>query len=227
MVKKQTENIRETRNIALLTLTKLAKSQNNQTGRHLERIAEYSLRLAESLRVTTTGSINGDFIAHLYKSSLLHDIGKVGIPDSVLLKQGPLTPDEWAVMRTHTTIGGDTLREVIGKFKRHTFLAVATEIAYSHHERWDGGGYPAGLAGEAILLSARLVALADAYDAITSERPYKPAFDHSEAIRRITIDRRCHFDPAVVNAFLACQQDFARIQARLQDRHLAARTAPA
>jgi putative two-component system response regulator len=221
MVAEQTEEIGQTRDIAILTLAKLAESRDNETGLHLERMAAFSRRLAEVLAGQGRHrEVTAEFVEHLHKSSPLHDIGKVGIPDAILLKPGPLNPEEAAIMRTHTTIGGDTLRQVLERFSGRTFLAMGMEIAYSHHERWDGKGYPAGLAGGDIPLPARIVALADAYDAITSDRPYKRAFDHLEAIRRLTIDRGKHFDPVVVDAFLRCADDFAAIYRQLRDRAL-------
>jgi putative two-component system response regulator len=218
MVREQTEEIAQTRDIALLTLAKLAESRDNETGLHLERMAAYSRLLAEALRAGPYApQVAGDFIEHLFKSSPLHDIGKVGIPDSILLKPGPLTAEEFAVMRTHAANGGDTLRAVLRHYSQRTFLDMAMEICYHHHERWDGKGYPHGLAGDAIPLPARIVAVADAYDAITSDRPYKRAFDHAEAVRRITVDRDRHFDSVLVDAFLACAAEFPRIQARFKD----------
>ena len=218
MVLEQTVEIRQTRDIALMTLARLAESRDHATGQHLERMAAYSRRLAEELAGGVySGSIGTGFVEHLYKSSPLHDIGKVGIPDSILLKQGPLTAEERQVMRQHPEIGGDTLRSVVEQFRGNTFLTMGMEIAYSHHERWDGRGYPFGLAGDKIPLAARLVAVADAYDAITSRRPYKGPFGHEEAVRRITVDRGLHFDPALVDGFLACHQDFDAIRQRLTD----------
>lgn len=218
MVKAQTVEIRQTRDIALLTLARLAESRDVDTGRHLERMAEYSRLLAQSAsREPGIGPITGEFVEHLYKSSPLHDIGKVGIPDSILLKPGPLGPDEMTVMRRHPEIGGDTLRDVIERYDGHRFLRMGMEIAYSHHEHWDGSGYPRGLAGPQIPLAARIVTLADAYDTITSRRPYKAAFDHDEAVRRIARDRGTHFDPVLVDVFLRCHRDFAEIRGRFTD----------
>jgi putative two-component system response regulator len=219
MVQEQTEEIRETRDMALLTLAKLAESRDSETGHHLERMAEYSRHLAEELRAGAYGpQVTPEFVEHLYKSSPLHDIGKVGIPDAILLKPGPLTAGEFAIMQTHTTIGGDTLRAVIEKFRPRTFLTMGMEIAYGHHERWNGSGYPGGRRGTEIPLAARIVALTDAYDCITSVRPYKPVFDHAEAVRRVVVDREKHFDPVLVDAFLRCQQGFLEIQRRLKDQ---------
>ena len=217
MVREQTEEIRETRDIALLTLAKLAESRDPETGLHLDRIAEYSRHLAEGLRDGPYASeVTDEFVDHLHKSSPLHDIGKVGIPDAILLKPAPLTPNELLFMRRHTTIGGDTLRSVIEKFSGRSFLHMAMEICYSHHERWDGSGYPAGTGGTAIPLPARVVALADAYDAITSARPYKPPLPHEEAMRRITLDRARHFDPVLVDSLLQSHEAFIEIARRLR-----------
>jgi len=228
MVHEQTAEIRRTRDIALVTLAKLAESRDNATGQHLERMAAYSRRLAEQLAGGPyAGQVADDFIDHLFKSSPLHDIGKVGIPDSILRKPGPLDPGEREVMRTHPQIGGDTLRKVIERYKGNTFLSMGMEIAYHHHERWDGAGYPRGLAAERIPLAARIVAVADAYDAITSERPYKAGCDHGEAVRRIALDRGRHFDPVLVDSFLDCQRDFPAIRSRFLDPPTAARTAAA
>jgi putative two-component system response regulator len=209
MVHEQTMEIRQTRDIALFTLAKLAESRDNATGQHLERMAAYSRRLAEQLAAGPyRGQIAEDFVDHLFKSSPLHDIGKVGIPDSILRKPGPLDEGERAVMRTHPQIGGDTLRKVIEQFRGNTFC---------HHEHWNGGGYPYKLTGEHIPLAARIVAVADAYDAITSQRPYKDRYEHGEAVRLIAVDRGRHFDPVLVDAFLDCEGELDGIRRRFLD----------
>lgn len=219
MVLEQTEEIRATRDVALMTLAKLAESRDNETGLHLERIAAYSQRLAEGLaHLSPEIGISDSFVEQLHKSSPLHDIGKVGIPDAILLKSAPLTPCEFEVMKTHAEIGGDTLRSGIGPGDKHSFLIMAMEIAYSHHERWDGWGYPDRLSGSSIPLAARIVALADSYDALTSDRPYKRALSADEATRRIVADRGAHFDPSIVDSFLTCRKDFSAILARLGDK---------
>ncbi len=150
-------------------------------------------------------------------SSALHDIGKVAVPDAILLKPGALSDEQFAVMRTHTTIGGDTLRQIIERYQGHDYLSMAMDIAYSHHEKWDGTGYPQGLRGEEIPLAARIVAACDAYDAITSVRSYKKAFSHEEALRRIAVDRGTHFDPAVADALESCAEDFRSVGRQLRD----------
>lgn len=225
-VDQKTEEIRTTRDIALLTLAKLAESRDSETGLHLERMPEYSRILAETLSHGPYGDrVDQEFIEWVFKSSPLHDIGKVGIPDDILRKPGPLTDEERGIMRTHTTIGGDTLRSVLDKFTGQSFLNMAMEICYAHHERWDGQGYPKGLAGAQIPLPARIVALADAYDAITSVRPYKPAYDHQEAVRRIVVDKGKHFDPVLVEAFMEAEERFAIIKVQLQTGPLPTRQA--
>jgi putative two-component system response regulator len=218
MVRDQTLEIRETRDIALFTLARLAESRDIETGRHLERMAEYSRVLAEAVRhEADLPALSEDFVEQVHKSSPLHDIGKVGIPDGILLKPGRLEPAEMAVMRRHPEIGGDTLRDVIERYVDHEFLRMGMEIAYYHHERWDGSGYPRGLSGSDIPLAARIVALADAYDTITSRRPYKAAFGHDEAVRRIAKDRGTHFDPVLVDVFLRYHRDFAEVRDELMD----------
>lgn len=216
-VLEKTEEIRRTRDMALMTLAKLAESRDSETGMHLERMAEYSRILGDAIREGAySDEVDDEFVDWLFKSSPLHDIGKVGIPDSILRKPGPLDAEEAAIMRNHTTIGGDTLRSVLEQFSGSSFLNMAMEIAYYHHERWDGEGYPHGLAGERIPLAARIVSIADAYDAITSRRPYKNPLDHSEAVRRIRIDCGKHFDPEIVAAFERCESEFAVVQRRMQ-----------
>lgn len=224
MVSEQTDQIRQTRDIAVFTLARLAESRDNETGLHLERMAEYSRRLAEELKSSEGSAVTTEYLEQLYKSSPLHDIGKVGIPDSILLKPGPLTSIEFRIMQRHTTIGGDTLRSVIERFSGQTFLTMAMEIAYSHHEKWDGSGYPHGLVGRDIPLSARVVALADAYDAITSARPYKDALDHESATERICRDVGKHFDPELVAAFDRCHEEFVDIRRGLMAQEKARST---
>ena len=220
MVEEQTQEIRRTRDIALMTLAKLAESRDSETGLHLERMQEYSRLLANNMRNGPyADQVDDEFVEWVFKSSPLHDIGKVGIPDAILRKPGPLTPEELETMRAHTTIGGDTLRSVLERFRGQSFLSMAMEIAYSHHERWDGGGYPAGLSEQEIPLAARIVAVADAYDAITSPRPYKGAISHEEAVRRIRVDRGEHFDPVLVDTFLACADRFDRVRQKMMDAH--------
>lgn len=217
-VTEKNRELESTRDMALLAMARLAESRDRQTGAHLERMAEYSRILARSLQSGPyAGQITAELVERLYKSAPLHDIGKVGIPDAILLKEGPLTPDEMQIVRGHTEIGGDTLQGLTASMPDAAFLAMAIEIAYQHHEKWDGSGYPKGLAGEEISLPARIVAVADAYDVITSARPYKPAFGHREAVRRIVGDRAKHFDPVITDAFLECHRELNRIRQQIRN----------
>ncbi|EHA1125374.1 HD domain-containing protein, partial [Vibrio navarrensis] len=161
--------------------------------------------------------LTAKYIDLLYKSAPLHDVGKVGIPDSVLLKPGKLTDEEFAIMKGHPQIGADALSIAEKRMGSSSFLRVAKEISLTHHEKWDGSGYPNQLSGEEIPLSGRLMALADVYDALISKRVYKPAFSHEKAREIILEGRGKHFDPQVVDAFLAVEQDFCAIAARYKD----------
>ena len=160
-----------------------------------------------------------DAIDLLYKSAPLHDVGKVGIPDSILLKPGKLTDEEFVVMKTHAQLGADALEIAEARLGSNSFLRYAREIAACHHEKWDGTGYPRQLKGDDIPLSARLMALADVYDALISKRVYKPAFDHDKAKSIILEGDGSHFDPRVIEAFLSCENDFIDIAAEYKDDH--------
>lgn len=211
----QTETIRQTRDVAIFTLAKLAELRDDATGKHMQRIGEYCRLLAGELARRGVMGLDGEFVEQIHRSSQLHDIGKVAVPDAILLKQGPLSPEDQEVMQAHVTVGGDALRAVLERYDSPSFLSMAMDIAYSHHEKWDGTGYPQGLAGDAIPLAARIVAVADAYDALTSDRPYQDSVAHPEAVERIRRDRGSHFDPAVVDTFLSVEADIRRIRADL------------
>ena len=154
----------------------------------------------------------------LFKSAPLHDIGKVGIPDNILLKPGKLSDDEFAIMKTHANLGSESLEVAENELGSSSFLRYAREIAISHHERWDGTGYPCKLQGEQIPLSGRLMAVADVYDALISKRVYKPAFSHEEAKKIIVEGRGTHFDPRIVDVFLASETRFQEIAGEFEDR---------
>lgn len=203
----------------IFALAKLAEQRDNETGRHLERVSAYCRMLACGLREDGhfRAMLTDTWIAVLEKSAPLHDIGKVGIPDHILLKPGKLDADEWETMKQHPTIGADTLRSVLATVGEQPFLTMSLEIAWCHHERWDGSGYPRQLAADAIPLSARILALADVYDALTSERPYKPAWTHAAAVEFIARGSGSHFDPRVASAFLARAERFDRVRAELAD----------
>jgi putative two-component system response regulator len=162
-------------------------------------------------------NVDAEFIRYLYLTSPLHDIGKVGIPDAILLKSERLTEHEYEVMKTHTTIGAKTLEDALSQFPNATFLAVARDIAHAHHEKWDGTGYPRGLEGDAIPLAARVLALADVYDALRSRRPYKLPMTHEQASAVIEQGSGRHFDPRVIRAFQSVQSTFARIAEAMGD----------
>jgi PAS domain S-box-containing protein len=211
------KKVQSARNATILGLAKLAEYRDADTGAHLERIREYSKVLAEELakKPEYAGYITPEYIDDIYNSSILHDIGKVGVPDAILLKPGKLTPEEFDVMKRHSALGGEALRAVETKIEGQSFLTLGKEIAFYHHEKWDGTGYPRGLKGDQIPLSARIVALADVYDALTSKRVYKEAFSHQAAKDIIVETCGTHFAPDVVDSFLAHEEDFRRIREEL------------
>jgi putative two-component system response regulator len=194
----------EGREMMIFSLAKLAESRDDDTGEHLERVREISKLLAAELAQTPkfANVIDGQFIQLIYLTSPLHDIGKVGIPDNILNKPGKLTPEEFEAMKEHTRIGGETLRASAQAYSEASFLWMAYEIAINHHERWDGNGYPNKLSGEQIPLSARIVSVADVYDALRSKRVYKPPFSHEKSVEIILEGKGTQFDPDVVDAFV-------------------------
>ena len=213
------KDVEAARTGTILGLAKLAEYRDEDTGAHLERIREYTRILAEELSRTSKYKeyINQEYIGDIYFSSILHDIGKVGIPDSILLKPAGLSKEEFEVIKRHSVIGGDVLSQVNAKVRGQSFLTIGTQIAYFHHEKWDGSGYPKGLKGEEIPLSARIVSLADVYDALTSKRIYKEAYSHDKALKIIEREAGKHFDPDVVEAFLVNQDRFDRIRQEMQE----------
>ncbi len=198
----------------IMGLAKLAEYRDESTGIHLERIQEYTKVIASTMSTYPNYNdyITEDYVQDIYQSSILHDIGKVGIPDSILLKPGRLSPEEFEIIKRHCKIGGDALSAVETRIEGQSFLSLGKEIAYHHHERWDGTGYPDRLKGEKIPLSARQVALADVYDALTSERAYKKAYSHEMAKEIIVQSRGTHFDPEIVDAFLDRENEFKEIR---------------
>ena len=213
IVKQRTEQIAETRDIAVFALAKLTESRDPETGYHLERIRSYSQIIAEHLAKEGPyrDRIDDEFLENLYRSSPLHDIGKVGIPDSILLKPGLLSVTEFDEMKKHSIIGEKAIRMAVMQGRSGGFLDMAAEIARSHHERFDGSGYPDGLKGEDIPLSARIVALADVYDAITSCRVYKSAVEHDVARGMVEAESGKHFDPVILEAFLSRWEDILEV----------------
>ena len=208
----------ESREMALFALAKLAESRDNETGAHLERVREYSRLLAGALRASGRADVDEEFVRNIYLTSPLHDIGKVGIPDAVLLKPARLSDREFEIMKGHTLIGAETLDAVL-KFSPGTeFLVMSRDIALTHHEHWAGGGYPRGIRGEDIPLAGRIVALADVYDALTSKRVYKGAFTHEVATGIILGASGQQFDPAVVATFVDLQSKFNAVRERFAPR---------
>ncbi len=191
--------------VSIHALARLAETRDPETGKHLRRTQEYVLTLARALRSHPrfTSYLDERTINALAQSAPLHDIGKVGIPDHILLKPGKLTPEEWEIMKTHAELGSNAIAQAEADAEKPVeFLAIAKLIARSHHEKWDGSGYPDGLAGDRIPIAARLMALADVFDALTCKRVYKPAFSFDEAYRIIVEGKAKHFDPDVVDAFI-------------------------
>lgn len=218
--RKQVEkNLLSSKLATILGLAKLAEFRDTDTGEHLERIQEYTKALALKLanKQKYANYITTEYIEDIYRSSVLHDIGKVGIPDSILLKPEKLTPEEFELIKPHSKIGGDTLKIIDSKFEYQSFLTMAKEIAYSHHEKWNGKGYPKGLAGEKIPLSARIVALADVYDALTTVRCYKDSLPHEKAREIIVKESGMHFDPEIVTVFQTIESEFERISIEMQN----------
>ena len=212
----------DTRDLTIFALAKLAATRDTETGEHLERMREYCQVLASELSKTAKYGkiINGDFIETLYRTSPLHDIGKVGVPDGILQKPGPLTKDEFDIMKTHARLGAETLNAAIAQNPEAGFLRMARDIALTHHEKYDGSGYPQGLAGEDIPLPGRIVAVADAYDALTTKRVYKASCSHERASEIIIQDSGSHFDPDVVTAFQKSEAQFIAIQRYFSDEGL-------
>ncbi|MFL5328549.1 MAG: response regulator [Gemmataceae bacterium] len=202
------------RNALVLALAEIVNYRDTETGSHLLRLQYYCSLLADEARKLPSfaSQIDRYFVEMLACCAPLHDIGKVGLPDNILLKPGKLTPDERIVMQTHTTMGAETLEKVARQhgFARG-FLQMGIEITRHHHERFDGTGYSDRLAGEAIPLSARIVAIADVYDALRSPRVYKPAFSHEKTVQIMTQESAGHFDPALLSVFISCAAQFDRI----------------
>ncbi|WP_159077415.1 HD-GYP domain-containing protein [Polynucleobacter rarus] len=214
------QNTIKTEKQFLETLNSLAKARDGETGNHIIRTQHYVKLLAQRLQSSGTylEQISNEYIEALFSSAPLHDIGKIGIPDSILLKKGPLTDEEWSIMKTHAFIGEsvmDSAKMDIGAGSK--VVEIAIKIAGGHHEKWDGSGYPRGLSGQVIPLEARIMALADMYDALVTERPYKKAWTHEKAMAEIISKRGNHFDPAVVDAFIAEQEAFKEVASNFRD----------
>lgn len=213
------EEVKTTRDVAIISLSALAESRDNETGAHILRTQEYIRALANYLSQfgQHKALLTPSYIELLYKSAPLHDVGKVGIPDSILLKPGKLTDEEFEIMKGHPEIGAQALSMAEKQLGSNSFLQLAKEISLTHHEKWDGSGYPNQLSGQDIPLSGRLMAIADVYDALISERVYKKAFSHEKAKAIILEGNGSHFDPELVDAFLAIEHEFVAIADKYRD----------
>jgi response regulator RpfG family c-di-GMP phosphodiesterase len=206
------------RGALVLALAKLVEARSNETGGHLLRLQRYSSVLSEAAARTPpfAARLSPDVRQAIEQAAPLHDIGKVAVPDAILNKPGKLTADEYDLMKQHAAAGADTLAEVCRQYQfASAFLYTAREIARSHHEKWNGRGYPDGLAGEAIPLSARVVALADVYDALRSPRVYKRGYSHAEAVQIILNESPGHFDPNLAAVFADVHSQFEQVYAEL------------
>lgn len=218
-VRERTQEILMIQQATLMSFATLAEYRDMETGAHIRRIKEYSRILAETLQKNNRykNYITDQYIDLLYASSPLHDIGKVGIPDAILLKAGKLTEEEYEIMKNHTTFGKKAIETVENDLMKLPFLHLAKEIAYSHHEKYDGTGYPRGLVGDEIPLSGRIVAAADVFDGLVSRRVYKPPFSLSKALEIIIQGKGTHFDPDVVDALLASMERICEIGVQQAD----------
>jgi len=213
MVREKTSELIITRDVTIETLGSLAECRNLETGYHIKRTMNYVRLLAEKLQNHPNFKhlLSDDRIEDFWKSAPLHDIGKVGVPDSILMKPGKLTPEEFAEMQKHTIYGRDALAGATSKLGPNSFLKIAQEMAYTHHERWDGLGYPQGLKGTEIPVSGRLMAVADVYDALITRRVYKPAFSYHQTVEIIRNDSGKAFDPEIVEVFLKYKDNIHHI----------------
>jgi response regulator RpfG family c-di-GMP phosphodiesterase len=213
-----TRTLQRERGAAIRTLARLAEYRDSETGFHLQRICEYTRLVAAGVfeRSPYTFKITREYGDDISLSSMLHDIGKVKLPDSILLKPGTLDAAEWELMKRHTVFGWEVLHKADRELGEQSFLTLAATIALSHHERYDGSGYPQGITAEAIPLSARICALTDVYDALTTSRPYKEAWTHERAADEILRQSGSHFDPVLVEIFRDVHGQFADVRSRFQ-----------
>lgn len=217
IVQEKIHEISDAQLATIIALATLAESRDDATGGHIKRTQDFCMAIAEQLRKNSeySAQIDNKFVNNLYFAAPLHDIGKVGISDAILLKPGKLTQEEFEIMKSHVTIGVKTLESIIERFPDYEFLNMGIAITRYHHEKWDGNGYPDGLVGQKIPLCARIMALADVYDALRSKRPYKEAFSHDLSCKIIYESAGSHFDPVVVEAFRAINYELSCICDRL------------
>jgi putative two-component system response regulator len=219
-VSKRTREVEAIQDVTILAMASLAETRDSDTGNHIRRTQFYVKALAEKLQNHPRFShyLTAHNIAMLYRSAPLHDIGKVGIPDRILLKPGRFEPEEFEIMKRHSALGRDAIEHAERSLGTNVeFLSMAKEIALSHHEKWDGSGYPEGLAKDDIPISARLMAIADVYDSLISRRIYKDGMSHEKATAIILEGKSAHFDPDIVDAFIAIQDEFQAIALRYAD----------
>jgi putative two-component system response regulator len=219
-VTKRTRELMAVQDVTIQVMASLAETRDSDTGNHIRRTQHYVKVLAEKLRhhPRFKESLTEHTIDMLFKSAPLHDIGKVGVPDRILLKPGKFTIEEFEIMKTHTTLGRDAIEAAERQLgMKVEFLTMAKDIAYFHQEKWDGSGYPTGARGDAIPVSARLMAVADVYDALISRRVYKEGVPHHKAVSIIAEGRGGHFDPDIVDAFIQVQEAFRQIAERYAD----------
>lgn len=219
-VQKRAKEVSIAQYITILTLASLAETRDTETGNHLKRTQHYIKILAEALKEHPRFGdfLNDAMIDMLFRAAPLHDIGKVGIADKILMKPAALSYEEFEIMKTHTTLGKEAIEHAEAEIGIEVaYLKTAKEIAYAHHENYDGSGYPLGLRGDDIPVSARFMALADVYDALSSRRVYKEAFSHEKSVEIIVQNRGVKFDPDIVEAFLAHEDDFKEIARRYTD----------
>ena len=219
-VLKRTREVQTIQDVTIVAMASLAETRDNETGNHIRRTQNYVRVLAKQMQTHPRfrDVLTDETIELLYKSAPLHDIGKVGIPDRILLKPGKLTPEEFEIMKTHTTLGRDAILAAEARLDvSNSFLSLAREIAYSHQEKWDGSGYPEGLSGDDIPVSARLMAVADVYDALISRRVYKAPLSHDDAVAVIVEGSGAHFDPDLVAGFVELESEFRAIAQQFSD----------
>jgi putative two-component system response regulator len=218
-VKERTKLIERTNSATIYCLAALAETRDPETGQHIKRTQEYIRELALELRKNKEYEdvLTYEYIELLYKSAPLHDIGKVGVKDSILLKPGKLTDEEFDEMKKHTIYGGESLMVGIKELGEESFLTLAKEIALTHHEKWDGSGYPNGMSKKEIPISGRIMALSDVYDALISKRVYKGAFTHEEAKKIIIESKGTHFDPDIVDTFIKVEAKFIEIMEKFRE----------
>ena len=212
-LEERTREIRQTQNVAIYCLASLAETRDNETGNHIHRTQHYVKALSMQLKEHPKfhDVLTDEYIDLLYKSAPLHDIGKVGVPDRILLHPGPLNAEDWVEMKKHSEYGMAVIEKGESAYGSSDFLRLAKEVAYCHHEHWNGHGYPQGLVGEDIPVAGRLMAVADVYDALISKRVYKEAYSHKKAVEMIKADSGTHFDPDVVEAFVLLHEKFQQI----------------